>query len=233
MNDPDLAKALTYSNYRGETVVLSPDLFLEALAELDRIGDRLSQSGGTLSPEEALSHVRTIYRVVDRIGTSVEEGMACKAGCASCCRMMVAVTRGEGEILRERVAREPAGPRKTLWEEGLAARTETLLSLADAEESPLSTLDALLATCVAYEKEFVFCPFLGPDRLCGIYEDRPLMCRICWTLTDPKDCDPGEGPPVKFRNEVFFRAFDLVHRIGAAGFGDGRHRPIPLWLTQE
>ena len=57
------------------------------------------------------------------------------------------------------------------------------------------------------------------------------MCRICWTLTDPRDCDPGEGPPVKFRNAVFFRAFDLAILLGKAGFGDDRHRPIPLWLT--
>lgn len=233
MTDGDLARELTWSNYRGETVTLDPGLYRESLDRLSGLEARLGESGGQITPIEAVSMIRTLYDVVDRVGRAVEEGMACRAGCAACCRMMVAVTRGEGEILRERVDLEPEGERKDRWREKLLERTEVLLGLEGSADPsrPFSRLDDLLATCEAYEKKNVFCPFLGTDRLCEIYEDRPLMCRMCWTLTDPRDCDPGEGPPVKFRNEVFFRAFDLVMRIGTSGFGDLRHRPIPLWLT--
>jgi len=235
VNDEDLARELTWSNYRGETVTLDPVLYRESLEQLDGLEKRLEMAGGSLSPDEAVSMVRALYRVVDRVGEAVSEGMACRAGCAACCRMMVAVTRAEGEILRQRVDREPEGERKDRWREKLLSRTRALLDLPGSAEPahPLSRLDDLLATCEAYERKGLFCPFLGADRLCEIYEDRPLMCRMCWTLTDPKDCDPGEGPPVKFRNGVFFRAFALVQEIGKAGFGDIRHRPIPLWLTLE
>ena len=233
MTEDPLVRDLTYSNVRGETFTLSPPLYRESLEALGRIGERIGEGKDRVSPGEALSMLREIYRIVDRVGESVSGHMSCSAGCAACCRMMVAVTRGEGEILRERVDREPEGERKDRWRTGLLARTGTLLSLEGSADSsrPLSTLSDMLATCEAYEGKGLFCPFLGADRLCEIYEDRPLMCRICWTLTDPRDCDPGEGPPVKFRNGVFFRAFDLVILLGKAGFSDPRHRPLPLWLT--
>ena len=233
MTEDPLVRDLTYSNVRGETFTLSPSLYRESLEALGRIGERIGEGKDRVSPGEALSMLREIYRIVDRVGENVSGHMSCSAGCAACCRMMVAVTRGEGEILRERVDREPEGERKDRWRTGLLARTGTLLSLEGSSDPsrPLSTLSDMLATCEAYEGKGLFCPFLGADRLCEIYEDRPLMCRICWTLTDPRDCDPGEGPPVKFRNGVFFRAFDLVILLGKAGFFDPRHRPIPLWLT--
>ncbi|MDA8028530.1 MAG: YkgJ family cysteine cluster protein [Nitrospiraceae bacterium] len=233
MTEDPLVRDLTYSNVRGETFTLSQSLYRESLEALGRIGERIGEGKNRVSPGEALSMLREIYRIVDRVGESVSGHMSCSAGCAACCRMMVGVTRGEGEILRERVDREPEGERKDRWRTGLLARTETLLSMEGSADPsrPLSTLSDMLATCEAYEGKGLFCPFLGADRLCEIYEDRPLMCRICWTLTDPRDCDPGEGPPVKFRNGVFFRAFDLVILLGKAGYSDPRHRPIPLWLT--
>ena len=233
MTEDPLVRDLTYSNVRGETFTLVPSLYRESLEALGRIGERIGEGKDRVSPGEALSMLREIYRIVDRVGESVSGHMSCSAGCAACCRMMVGVTRGEGEILRERVDREPVGERKDRWRTGLLARTGTLLSLEGSADPsrPLSTLSDMLATCEAYEGKGLYCPFLGADRLCEIYEDRPLMCRICWTLTDPRDCDPGEGPPVKFRNGVFFRAFDLVILLGKAGFSDPRHRPIPLWLT--
>ena len=235
MNDRSLEKELTFSNVRGETFTLSPTLYRDSLEALDRIGRRIEESCGRLDSGDAVRMVREIYQIVDRVGGSVSEHMSCSAGCAACCRMMVAVTRGEGEILRERLRKEPKGERLDRWNLGLRSRTETLFSLEGSADPdrPLSTLDDMLATCESYEQKGQYCPFLGPDRLCEIYEDRPLMCRICWTLTDPRDCDPGEGPPVKFRNGVFFRAFELVIALGKAGFGDDRHRPIPLWLTQN
>jgi len=234
-DDESLAHELTFSNYRHETFLLPLPLFREAMEGLSSISARLEAAKGQVEEGEAVSMVREIYRIVDRVGKSVESHMSCRASCAACCRMMVGVTRGEGEILRERFAREPSGSVKNGWSEGLAERTRALFSLSGSADpdNPLSTLDDMLATCEAYEKLSVYCPFLGADRLCQIYEDRPLMCRICWTLTDPRDCDPGEGPPVKFRNAVFFRAFELVIALGKAGFGDPRHRPIPLWLTGE
>ena len=241
MNDgapDDLLHDLTFSNFRKETFTLPVEVYLDSMEDLSAIARRLVEAGGKVKGSEALSMVREVYRIVDRVGKSVENFMSCRASCAACCRMMVGVTRGEGELLRERYRREPSGPVKDRWDPLLEARSNDLHSVSQTApmadpDHPLSTLDDMLATCEAYEKLSVTCPFLGEDRLCQIYEERPLMCRICWTLTDPKDYDPGEGPPVKFRNGVFFRAFELVEMISHAGFGDGRRRPIPLWLTEE
>ena len=241
MNDgsrADLLHDLTFSNYRRETFTLPVEVYQDSMEALKEIADRLVEEEGRVEESSALEMVREVYRIVDRVGKSVEGFMSCRASCAACCRMMVGVTRGEGEILRERFSREPSGPQKERWRPLLAARSEDLRAvsrtapMADPKH-PLSSLEDMLATCEAYERLSVPCPFLGEDRLCQIYEARPLMCRICWTLTDPRDCDPGEGPPVKFRNGVFFRAFELVEMISRAGFGDGRRRPIPLWLTEE
>lgn len=235
MNDDPLVRDLTFTNVRRETFTLSPVLYRESLEALDRIEQRIVEASGRIAPEETVSLVREIYRIVDGVGKSVTAHMSCSAGCAACCRMMVGVTRGEGEILRARVKEEGDGERLDRWTSGLRARTDSLLSLEGSADPdrPLTTLSDMLATCEAHETKGEFCPFLGSDRLCEIYEDRPLMCRICWTLTDPRDCDPGEGPPVKFRNGVFFKAFDLVIALGKAGFSDDRHRPLPLWLTLE
>ena len=112
MADDPLVHDLTFSNVKGETFTLSPPLYLGSLAELGRIGERIEEAGGRISRGEALSLVREIYRIVDRVGESVADHMSCRAGCAACCRMMVAVTRGEGEILRERIDREPEGRRE-------------------------------------------------------------------------------------------------------------------------
>nr|EES52165.1 MAG: protein of unknown function [Leptospirillum ferrodiazotrophum] len=241
MNDgsrADLLHDLTFSNYRRETFTLPVEVYQGSMEALKEIAHRLVEEEGRVEESSALEMVREVYRIVDRVGKSVEGFMSCRASCAACCRMMVGVTRGEGEILRDRVRSEPEGPRKERWLPLLAARSEDLHAVARKApmadpEHPLSSLEDMLSTCEAYERLSVTCPFLGEDRLCQIYESRPLMCRICWTLTDPRDCDPGEGPPVKFRNGVFFRAFELVEMISRAGFGDGRRRPIPLWLTEE
>ena len=240
MNDgsrDDLVHDLTFSNYRRETFTLPVEVYLESMEALSAIAQRLVEGEGRVEEGYALEMVREVYRIVDRVGKSVEDFMSCRASCAACCRMMVGVTRGEGELLRERVHSEPEGPRKERWLPLLKARSGDLHAVARSApmsdpEHPLSSLEDMLTTCEADERLSVTCPFLGEDRLCQIYESRPLMCRICWTLTDPRDCDPGEGPPVKFRNGVFFRAFELVEMISRAGFGDGRRRPIPLWLTE-
>ena len=168
MTDDPLVRDLTYSNVRGETFTLSSSLYRDSLAALGRIEERIGEAKDRISPGEALSMLREIYRIVDRVGESVSGHMSCSAGCAACCRMMVAVTRGEGEILRDRVDREPEGERKDRWRTGLLARTETLLSMEGSSDPfrPLSTLSDMLATCEAYEGKGLFCPFLGADRLC-------------------------------------------------------------------
>ncbi|MHB1285732.1 MAG: YkgJ family cysteine cluster protein [Leptospirales bacterium] len=216
-------------NVRGEEVVIPEGLLEKALQELEALeGIALSDFP---SRETGLERLRQIFSIVDRVGDAVSSGMSCHSGCASCCRVIVATTRGESELLRERVRTHPESD-KVRWSEGILQRNDLLEELSRTRNPPadLGRLEGLIDICEPYEKENQACPFLGPDRMCQVYEDRPLLCRICWVLTDPKDCEPGEGPPVKFRTAVFHRAHEIVGKISQHHFLDDRVSPIPYWF---
>lgn len=216
-------------NVRGEEVVIPEGLLEGGLRDLDALeGALLSEPP---SRQTGLGLLRRIFSIVDRVGDRVASGMSCRSGCAACCRVMVATTRGESELLRDRIQKTPP-PQRSGWNEAIRERNGLLEEISRRSDPPsdLTRLEGLIDTCESYERENRPCPFLGPDRMCQVYEDRPLLCRICWVLTDPKDCEPGEGPPVKFRTAVFQRAHELVGKISRHHFQDGRVSPIPYWF---
>ncbi len=52
------------------------------------------------------------------------------------------------------------------------------------------------------------CPFLSEAGACGIYEARPLACRIFHAMGDPENCRPGRnqiqyGHPPNYGNDIF------------------------------
>ena len=100
MNDgsrADLLHDLTFSNYRRETFTLPVEVYQGSMEALSEIAHRLVEEEGRVEESSALEMVREVYRIVDRVGKSVEGFMSCRASCAACCRMMVGVTRGEGD----------------------------------------------------------------------------------------------------------------------------------------
>lgn len=218
-----------FMNYRGEEVPLPDGLIERLVGELETL-ERESVAA-VPSREAGLAFLQGIYRVVDRLGETIGPGMACSTGCSACCRVMVATTRVEADNLEERVRSAPLEQRKA-WEDKVSDRNTLLRSLASrcSPEADLTSFEGLLATCEDYERANTPCPFLGEDNLCQVYESRPLLCRVCWVLTDPRDCDPGEGPPVKFRTAVFQKAHELVAKVSLRHFGDGRVSPIPYWF---
>ena len=235
-NDPSLPTIVVghpaIVNFRGEEVPVPPLLLEEAMKELDRLENELDR--GEISSETGKRLLRQVYDVVDRVGEVVSPGMSCHSGCSACCRVMVATTASEAALIDERMKRGREEER-LVWKQGIENRNALLESLSARTIPPsdLTTFKGLVDTCEMYEHENQPCPFLGADRLCQIYEERPLLCRICWVLTDPSDCLPGEGPPVKFRTRVFEKAHALCGAISATHFGDDRVSPIPYWFRSD
>lgn len=221
-----------FMNYRREEFHPPFALMEEMIARLESIeneGSRLPEN-----PEWAKKALRSIYALVDELGSQIASGMSCNAGCSACCRVMVSTSSVEAALMIDRLSVEPED-RKESWMEIVRDRNARLKELAAKISPPadLSTFEGLLATCEDWEKENLPCPFLGEGNLCSIYEDRPLLCRVCWVLTDPEDCNPGAGPPVKFRTKVFEKAYFVVRDISRRHLKNGSVSPIPWWLESH
>jgi Fe-S-cluster containining protein len=62
------------------------------------------------------------------------------------------------------------------------------------------------------------CPFLDGEGACGVYEVRPLVCRLYHAAGDPDDCQPGRkqiqyGAPPKFGNDIFFNLVNWLNQV--------------------
>ena len=218
-----------FMNYRREEVHPPFEMMEEMISRLESI----EAEGKSLpeNPEWARKALRSIYEMVDQLGEAIAPGMSCEAGCAACCRVMVSTSSVEAALIGDRLSSEPPD-RREKWMELVRSRNARLSELSGRTDPPadLSTFEGLLATCEDWEKENLPCPFLGEGNLCSIYEDRHLLCRVCWVLTDPEDCSPGAGPPVKFRTKFFEKAYFVVSDISVRHMKNGSVSPIPWWL---
>ncbi|BDU73280.1 hypothetical protein METEAL_24540 [Mesoterricola silvestris] len=91
----------------------------------------------------------------------------CGRGCSHCCRLWVGVTRDEAELLAE------TGPRPD----------PRRLEAQRPWTSP--------ADFIGRPREEASCVFLGPDGACGVYGDRPSICRAVLVASDPEACRDG------------------------------------------
>jgi len=62
------------------------------------------------------------------------------------------------------------------------------------------------------------CPFLSGDGSCGIYENRPLVCRVYHAVGDPENCRPGRmqhqyGAPPLYGNPIYQNLMNWVHGL--------------------
>jgi Fe-S-cluster containining protein len=64
----------------------------------------------------------------------------------------------------------------------------------------------------------LLCPFVNDDRMaehCGIYQERPLICRVYGTTASP--CDEDIVPP-PFAEELFFQAYHMLYYVEDGSF---------------
>ncbi len=138
--------------------------------------------------------------------------ISCQMGCGACCRQLVAISLVEAQDLA-RVVNEMPPERQAIIRERFAKGVAKLeaAGLLDKQDSPGtrdlidtepgSTQSSIPRIAKHYFEQGVACPFLENES-CGIYPDRPLVCREYHVTSPAERCaklyqigvDPVEIP---------------------------------------
>lgn len=154
------------------------------------------------------------YRSYDAYVTEVlrSGGTApsCSRGCSHCCRHYVSsVEPYELIFLHGRIARGPAYPSQVI---GLHRRATLFHSLRRESDGELAEDKALYR----YYLRGVPCPFLGSDGACGVYEARPMSCRMFFSLSDPAFCKGRAVVDARNRNFLIELPEEIEADLGRA-----------------
>ena len=141
--------------------------------------------------------------VVGRSVAAVEaagERISCARGCAACCkRQPVPVTPPEAHALARLVDRLPE-PRRSAIRAAFARAVEALKAAGLYEvyvrRDPDITREEALAVVRRYMALGLHCPFLVDDA-CGIYEERPIVCRQYLVTSPPENCQDPLANPIR------------------------------------
>lgn len=172
-------------------VDLAPDeqarvaMLARAQARADRIQATLDHAAESRLRATArgarTSRLRVVWlqRAADVVGKAVEQagGVACRKGCAHCCHIPVLLTTAEAD----EIARVTGRPRVSNPQHGL--RMAGVFKASDSGQ----LLQAAHTQAQARHTGRP-CSFLQGDQTCGIYDVRPLTCRMHFSLSD------DEGP---------------------------------------
>jgi Fe-S-cluster containining protein len=178
------------------------------------------------------------------VGVAAREArVSCREGCAACCRQMVGISLAEALSLRQLISEMP-GERQTVIRERFAAATRRLGEaglLAPGWEAGALMLqmrsvsrgrDPWVELVDDYYYLRIDCPFLEGER-CGIYEQRPLICREYAVRTPAENCScPGRAPIEALDLPV--RMSDAMTEISASsGMQGPRRMPLVFALAWE
>ena len=112
----------------------------------------------------------------------------CQGGCTACCHGPFDISVADAELLREAVARLPAGEREEV-ERRAAALLDRMLALEPEWRAPyaVEALGDARFDRLAERLAEAPCPLLDDAGRCRIYADRPLVCRL---IGLPMDAGP-------------------------------------------
>ena len=162
------------------------------------------------------------------------ERISCAKGCSACCRVQpVPVTPPEAFALARLVEALPEPRRTTVraaFEAAVARLREAGLYAVYMQRDPAMTRADAMAAVRRYGTLALACPFLVDDA-CGIYAERPFVCRQYLVTSPPELCKaPLDNPvrPVK-APAAFATAMLQVaeHLLGQAQY------TVPLILALE
>jgi Fe-S-cluster containining protein len=164
--------------------------------------------------------------------------VSCKAGCAACCHHLIAISSVEAAALAERVAAMP--PERQAAVRGrfaaAVARMEAIGVLDPAGprgraaliSRPRAGESAWEHVSRAYFEARIPCPFLEGDR-CGIYEERPIVCREYQVTTPATLCSTLSAEVRDVERPI--RVGDALGAAAGEIAGiDGRLIPLALLL---
>jgi Fe-S-cluster containining protein len=154
-----------------------------------------------------------LSQTADAAAADAGAPVSCAKGCGACCRQLVSISTVEARALAKLVAAMPEPRRGEIGARFAAALTRLAESgLAERDHAapdaryPLAETpqQRLAADWFALQ---IACPFLE-DEACGIYEDRPLVCREHLVTSPAANCSRMFQAPVD--------RIDLPVRLGAA-----------------
>jgi Fe-S-cluster containining protein len=115
--------------------------------------------------------------------------ITCHKGCGACCRQLVPISVTEAIYLGNLIEDMPPERKATILARFRDAATKIKSSgvLARLKPGELNNMNIQREEAMAYFYLGVPCPFLE-DESCGIYEDRPLVCREYLVTSPPQYC---------------------------------------------
>jgi|SRR5262245_23199476 len=193
---------------------------------------------GSIRLDELLPYFRRMDdAVIDRAVERVEargERVSCARGCSACCRAQpVPVTPPEAYALLRLVEGLPE-PRQSTVRAAFADRVRRLREAGLLEtflsHDSVLTRDQARTVAERYFNLGLICPFLVEDA-CGIYTERPFVCRQ-YLVTTPADLckDPLHNPVMPVPLPLRFAHAALS--VGEGLYGSAQHT-VPLALALE
>lgn len=184
--------------------------FLETAAEEDK-NKVLRVFDGTAFQltmmEPGAERARVMHTVVDamRAGPTAPmyKDVSCKVGCANCCFPQAHITQDEAKLLARLVKNGDV----------------------DIDFKKLEDYASFMGTPGEWNAKRQACVFLGDDKTCQVYEDRPLACRNHYVRSNPAHC--ATDFPAQVLNNPWIEA---VSAACATVSGDG---PLPRMVLAE
>jgi len=166
-----------------------------------------------IGSKERVLRLRKLY---DAWARDVRPHSACRRGCSHCCRIGVAVSRSEAELIaRETGAQLRPLPRKDGPQEVLSMQQATEDLAEDLAQHPRP------------------CTFLAEDGSCSIYSSRPLVCRQLHNMdVDALLCEilPGAEVPVPYADAA---DLEVLTATVLPGWQDGLVADIRQWFGER
>jgi Fe-S-cluster containining protein len=194
--------------------------------------------GGVLPAARELTHQITARAVAaaNRDGRTV----SCRVGCGACCRQLVAISLPDAQSLAKAVSRMPTERQVEIrrrFTEAIA-RLEAAGLLDPLEphgnrhliQPDSVNLPGRYSVAYRYFQQKIACPFLENES-CGIYEDRPLVCREYLVTSPAEDCAKLYELPIA-RVEVPVHMTDVLIQLSSR-VADVPTEAIPLVLALE
>lgn len=140
--------------------------------------------------------------VDDEIAQGSQIEVSCKKGCSACCHMEVEITNYEAEILNSLVSDGHPIDRNRLQ-----------------QQSTRNVQDPIWKEGIRNATNR--CVFLDKDGACGIYENRPVMCRRHSVTSPPENC-------ATLDKTIVIRYFPKVDLLVSAANEDSQIEVGPL-----
>lgn len=165
-------------------------------AALERLAARAdSQNGYDALMSELEARMPDLYRdygeYVSAVLATGDQKVTCSKGCSHCCSHYVtSVEPYEILFLHGRVRYHEGYPSRVV---AMHRRTALFKSLLDAKDGEEAEDRALYRFYLRGAR----CPFLEEGGRCGVYDSRPMSCRMFYSMSHPSLCkgkgviDPG------------------------------------------